>query len=259
MGGAHPDEVVDEHGRRARALPRGDDQLLRTGGRGIPRRIQARDGRAPGAVRDQVAEPVALEVDAGDEVQRGVPLRAHEPAVDLDAVAALQAHRRHGALVALEVVDDAARLMRGRVEEAGLKLLVDAAELPIIEADHRGLKQVVLNLLSNAVKFTPEGGDIVVALSREDDDRIRLAVTDTGIGIAAEDLTRLARPFEQVEGQHSKTTQGTGLGLALTKSLIELHGGTLTLESEPGRGTRASFDLPIRRPHETAGREARAA
>ena len=158
-----------------------------------------------------------------------------------------------------EVVDDAARLMRGRVEEAGLKLLVDAPDLPTIEADHRGLKQVVLNLLSNAVKFTPEGGDIVVALSREDDDRIRVAVTDTGIGISAEDLTRLARPFEQVEGQHSKTTQGTGLGLALTKSLIELHGGTLTLESEPGRGTTASFDLPIRRPAQSAENQARAA
>jgi two-component system cell cycle sensor histidine kinase PleC len=158
-----------------------------------------------------------------------------------------------------EIVEDAARLMRGRVEEAGLKLLVDAPDLPTIEADHRGLKQVVLNLLSNAVKFTPEGGDIVVALTREDDDRVRVAVTDTGIGIAAEDLGRLARPFEQVEGQHSKTTQGTGLGLALTKSLIELHGGTLTLESEPGRGTTVSFDLPIRRPDQAAETRARAA
>ncbi|MCS6622979.1 ATP-binding protein [Roseibacterium beibuensis] len=158
-----------------------------------------------------------------------------------------------------EIVEDAARLMRGRVEEAGLKLLVDAPDLPTIEADHRGLKQVVLNLLSNAVKFTPEGGDIVVALSREDDDRVRVAVTDTGIGIAAEDLGRLARPFEQVEGQHSKTTQGTGLGLALTKSLIELHGGTLTLESEPGRGTTVSFDLPVRKPGSPAEQQARAA
>ncbi|NJC40166.1 two-component system cell cycle sensor histidine kinase PleC [Brevundimonas alba] len=158
-----------------------------------------------------------------------------------------------------EIVDDAARLMRGRVEEAGLKLLVDAPELPTIEADHRGLKQVVLNLLSNAVKFTPEGGDIVVALSREDDDRVRVAVTDTGIGIAAEDLGRLARPFEQVEGQHSKTNQGTGLGLALTKSLIELHGGTLVLDSEPGRGTTVSFDLPIRRPDEATVSQAQAA
>ena len=158
-----------------------------------------------------------------------------------------------------EVVEDAARLMRGRIEEAGLKLLVDAPDLPHIDADHRGLKQVILNLLSNAVKFTPEGGDIVVALSREDDDRVRVAVTDTGIGIAAEDLGRLAKPFEQVEGQHSKTTQGTGLGLALTKSLIELHGGALTLESEPGRGTTVSFDLPIRRPGQTAAPRRQAA
>ncbi len=151
-----------------------------------------------------------------------------------------------------EVVDDAARLMRGKIEEAGLNLLVDAPDLPEIDADYRGLKQVVLNLISNAVKFTPEGGHIVVAISREDDERLRVAVTDTGIGIAPEDLNRLARPFEQVEGQHSKTTQGTGLGLALTKSLIELHGGTLSIESEPGRGTTVSFDLPIRRPGQPA-------
>ncbi|WP_372706229.1 ATP-binding protein [Brevundimonas sp.] len=147
-----------------------------------------------------------------------------------------------------EVVDDAVRLMRGRVEESGLKLIVDAPDLPDIEADYRGIKQVILNLLSNAVKFTPQGGYIVVALSREDDDRVRVAVTDSGIGIAEEDLARLARPFAQVEGQHSKTTQGTGLGLALTKSLIELHGGRLLIRSEPGRGTTVSFVLPIRRP-----------
>ena len=158
-----------------------------------------------------------------------------------------------------EVVDDAARLMRGRIQEAGLNLLVDAADLPDIDADYRGLKQVVLNLISNAVKFTPEGGDIVVALSREDDERVRVAVTDTGIGIAAEDLVRLARPFEQVEGQHSKTTQGTGLGLALTKSLIELHGGTLMIDSLPGRGTTVGFDLPIRRPGAAVQATARAA
>jgi two-component system cell cycle sensor histidine kinase PleC len=150
------------------------------------------------------------------------------------------------------VVEDAARLMRGKVQEAGLSLLIDAPDLPDIEADYRGLKQVVLNLISNAVKFTPEGGHIVVALSRESGERLRVAVTDTGIGIAAEDLSRLARPFEQVEGQHSKMTQGTGLGLALTKSLIELHGGALGIESEPGRGTTVSFGLPIRRPGKPA-------
>ena len=158
-----------------------------------------------------------------------------------------------------DVVEDATRLMRGKIEEAGLKLLVDAPEMPEIDADYRGLKQVVLNLISNAVKFTPEGGNIVVALSREDDDRVRVAVTDTGIGIAEKDMDRLARPFEQVEGQHSKTTQGTGLGLALTKSLIELHGGTLSIASEPGRGTTVSFVLPIRRPGSVRTDQARAA
>jgi two-component system cell cycle sensor histidine kinase PleC len=149
--------------------------------------------------------------------------------------------------------------MRGKIQEAGLNLVVDAPDLPEIDADYRGLKQVVLNLISNAVKFTPEGGDIVVALTREDDDRVRVAVTDTGIGIAARDLDRLARPFEQVEGQHSKTTQGTGLGLALTKSLIELHGGVLTIASEPGKGTTVGFVLPIRRPYGERTEQARAA
>ncbi|MBX3476949.1 MAG: PAS-domain containing protein [Brevundimonas sp.] len=147
-----------------------------------------------------------------------------------------------------EVCDDAVRLMRGKAQEAGLALTVEAADgLPEIEADHRGCKQVMLNLISNAIKFTPEGGAITVRLAALGADRVRVAVSDTGIGIAPEDLERLARPFEQVEGQHSKTTQGTGLGLALTKSLIELHGGALHMDSAPGEGTTVSFDLPVRR------------
>ena len=155
----------------------------------------------------------------------------------------------------LEVCEDAVRLMRGKVQEAGLKISVEGGDLPDIEADHRGVKQVLLNLISNAVKFTPDGGSIVVSLTRFEgpagEDRIRVACADTGIGIAPDDLVRLARPFEQVEGQHSKTTQGTGLGLALTKSLIEMHGGQLTMESQPGVGTVVSFDLPVKRPDQT--------
>jgi len=151
-----------------------------------------------------------------------------------------------------EVCEDAVRLMRGKAQEAGLTIAVQAGDLPDIEADHRGVKQVLLNLISNAVKFTPEGGSITLTLAafvgEGGEDRIRVACADTGIGIAPEDLARLARPFEQVEGQHSKTTQGTGLGLALTKSLIEMHGGTLLMQSRPGEGTTVSFDLPVRRP-----------
>jgi len=159
----------------------------------------------------------------------------------------------HYETVALrDVCEEAVRLMRGKAQEAGLSLTVEAGDLPNIEADQRGVKQILLNLISNAVKFTPEGGAVTLSLTAfcgpMGEDRVRIACADTGIGIAAEDLSRLARPFEQVEGQHSKTTQGTGLGLALTKSLIELHGGQMSIQSEPGVGTVVSFDLPTRRP-----------
>jgi two-component system cell cycle sensor histidine kinase PleC len=147
-----------------------------------------------------------------------------------------------------EVCEDAIRLMRGKAEDSGLMLVLEAQDLPDIDADQRGLKQVMLNLISNAVKFTPEGGSITVSIAQHGPGRQRVAVADTGIGIAAEDLGRLARPFEQVEGQHSKTTQGTGLGLALTKSLIEMHHGVMAMDSEPGAGTVVSFDLPEVRP-----------
>ncbi len=143
-----------------------------------------------------------------------------------------------------DVAEDAVRLMRNRAEAAGLQLAADLAWAPEVEADYRAVKQILLNLLSNSVKFTPPGGKVIVSAAA-DGERLRVSVTDTGIGIAKPDLERLAKPFEQVESQHSKTTQGTGLGLALTKSLVELHGGRLELNSEPGQGTTASFTLPL--------------
>ena len=156
----------------------------------------------------------------------------------------------------LEVVDvaemaaEAVRLMRNRAESAGLMIRVIAPDdLPTLEADYRGLKQILLNLLSNAIKFTPQGGRITVHAARVEGaggPRVRIGVSDTGIGIAPEDVGRLARPFEQIETQHSKTQQGTGLGLALTKALVELHEGVLSIESEPGVGTIVSFTLPLK-------------
>jgi two-component system cell cycle sensor histidine kinase PleC len=148
-----------------------------------------------------------------------------------------------------EVADDAVRLVRGRAEAAGLDLTVDFPHLPEIEADYRAIKQVLLNLLSNAIKFTPKGGRVTVSAEPRRDalgERICVCVQDTGIGIARDDLARLARPFEQVESQHSKTQQGTGLGLALTKALVEMHDGNLELDSVSGEGTRVSFILPVR-------------
>ena len=149
-----------------------------------------------------------------------------------------------------DVTQDAVRLVRNRAETAGLNLEVEFPHLPEIEADYRAVKQILLNLLSNAIKFTPRGGRITVRAEARHDmlgERVRVSVSDTGIGIAKDDLARLARPFEQVETQHAKTQQGTGLGLALTKSLVEMHDGTLEIESTLGAGATVSFTLPITR------------
>jgi two-component system cell cycle sensor histidine kinase PleC len=148
-----------------------------------------------------------------------------------------------------DVVSDAVRLVRGRADEQGLRLSVDMDGLPEIEADFRAIKQVLLNLLSNAIKFTPRGGAVRVwgrtARGPDGIDRVQVNVQDTGIGISREDLARLTSPFEQVESQHAKTQQGTGLGLALSKALIGLHGGALDIQSEPGKGTTVSFVLTL--------------
>jgi two-component system cell cycle sensor histidine kinase PleC len=146
-----------------------------------------------------------------------------------------------------DCIEDAIRLMHNRAETAGLTLIVEPQRTPEIEADYRAIKQVLLNLLSNAVKFTPRGGTVTV-LTALLGDEVRLSVRDSGIGISAEDIARLAQPFEQIESQHSKTQQGTGLGLALTKSLIEMHSGRIDFQSEPGHGTTVSVFLPVKQP-----------
>jgi signal transduction histidine kinase len=107
------------------------------------------------------------------------------------------------------------------------------------------VKQIVFNLLSNAVKFTPDGGRVDV-VARRIDGEIQVAVRDTGIGITAEDQGRIFEEFRQV-GQGAAKAEGTGLGLALTKKLVELHGGRIWVSSQPGAGTTFTFSLPGRR------------
>ncbi|CAN5205361.1 hypothetical protein BH09PSE2_BH09PSE2_21430 [soil metagenome] len=144
-----------------------------------------------------------------------------------------------------EACEDALRFVRSRADGAALTLALDVPDtLPIVQADERALKQVLLNLLTNAVKFTPSGGRVRLWAVREGAG-VRVGVTDSGIGIAPEDLAKLGRPFEQIESQHAKTTQGTGLGLALTQSLVAMQHGEFRLEREPGVGTTASFTLPL--------------
>jgi two-component system cell cycle sensor histidine kinase PleC len=133
--------------------------------------------------------------------------------------------------------------MHARAEEKNITLGVEGERLPEVEADPRALKQVLLNLMSNAVKFTPDGGTVMVR-TFDASDGVVLQVSDTGIGISEADLPRVGRPFEQIENQHAKKHQGSGLGLALSKSLIEMQGGTLRIDSVLGKGTTVSFSLP---------------
>ncbi|ANP44882.1 PAS domain-containing sensor histidine kinase [Candidatus Viadribacter manganicus] len=139
-------------------------------------------------------------------------------------------------------IEQAVRLTKRKAEDKGLSIVVDAEDLPEIEADHRAVKQILLNLLSNAVKFTDQGAIMVHA--RDNQHGLTLRVVDTGCGIPPEHLPRLARPFEQVEQELTRNNHGTGLGLALTKSLTEMHGGKLAIQSEVGRGTIVTVTLP---------------
>src|SRR5262249_21016642 len=111
--------------------------------------------------------------------------------------------------------------------------------------DERKIKQILLNLLSNAVKFTPEGGRIGIS-ARQADGAVQISVTDSGIGIAAEDQARIFEEFRQVGSNYAHKTEGTGLGLTLAKKFVELHGGKIWVESEVGKGSTFSFTLPDR-------------
>jgi signal transduction histidine kinase len=119
-----------------------------------------------------------------------------------------------------------------------------APDVDLVEGDERRLRQVVFNLLSNAVKFTPEGGSIVVAAARVDGE-VQVSVTDTGPGIVAEERERIFEEFHQTDvGVQQR--EGTGLGLAVSKRLVELHGGRIWVESEHGHGSSFVFTLPIK-------------
>ena len=144
-------------------------------------------------------------------------------------------------------IANAMTLIRERAQRHGITLGLDAdPQLGEIVADERKLKQILLNLLSNAVKFTPDGGRIDVS-ARRDADNIVIAVHDTGIGIAAEDQQAVFEEFRQVGHDYTNKQEGTGLGLALTRKFVELHGGRIWLDSEPGTGSTFTFTIPATR------------
>jgi signal transduction histidine kinase len=152
------------------------------------------------------------------------------------------------ALVSIpEAIATGITLVHERAVNHGILLGSEVArDLPLIEADGRKLKQVILNLLTNAVKFTPAGGRVVARADARDGE-IVISVADTGVGIDLADQERIFAEFEQTK--HGKSAEeGTGLGLTLCKKLVELHGGRIWVESESGAGSTFTFTLPIRLP-----------
>jgi signal transduction histidine kinase len=136
-------------------------------------------------------------------------------------------------------------MVRERATDEGVEVALKAGpDVDVVEGDERRIKQVIVNLLSNAVKFTPAGGEVDVSAARANGE-VRIAVADTGPGVAPEDHERIFEEFQQTDtGMEAR--EGTGLGLALSKRLVELHGGRIWLESELGKGSTFIFTLPVR-------------
>jgi GAF domain-containing protein/anti-sigma regulatory factor (Ser/Thr protein kinase) len=141
-------------------------------------------------------------------------------------------------------IDNSVMLVKERASRRGIAVSVEVDEkLDRWVGDERKIRQVILNLLSNAVKFTPEGGRIDIRARREGDEMV-VAVSDTGIGIKPEDQARIFEEFQQAGTDYTKKAEGTGLGLALSRKFVELHGGAIKVESVEGKGSTFTFSIP---------------
>ncbi len=154
-----------------------------------------------------------------------------------------------------DMINKSLRLVKERAQNGGIDIKVDLQPgLPNLIADLRLTKQCLINLLSNSVKFTSDDGIVTVRAWQEKDGQLAISVADNGIGIAAEDITKVLLPFGQVESAFSRDHQGTGLGLPLTKSLVELHGGSIEVRSALGAGTDVIMRFPAERVSDPAPR-----
>ncbi len=144
-----------------------------------------------------------------------------------------------------EIVEDSLRIIAPTGAEQGIEIKRTGLGHLTMQADRRALKQIFLNLLSNAVKFTPDKGKITVRLTKVSG-HVRIAITDTGIGIPVTKLDNLGRPFEQVQNQLTKNHKGSGLGLAISRSLVEMHGGKFEIKSKEDKGTTVICLLPLK-------------
>jgi signal transduction histidine kinase/CheY-like chemotaxis protein len=185
--------------------------------------------------------------------------------LDLAKVESGKMELEMGVFQVKELLEASLAFFREKALKHNLSLSLDLApDADVeVEADQRKLKQVLYNLLSNAVKFTPDGGSVSIAARscqdaaegcpRGNGNFLEISVADTGIGIRNEDMPKLFREFSQLESPYTKSHEGTGLGLVLTRRLVELHGGSVSVESEVGRGSTFTFTLPRSRPKAASG------
>jgi signal transduction histidine kinase len=146
------------------------------------------------------------------------------------------------------MLDECIKVVSSRSEHADITLSTEIAQnLPTFSGDELRIKQIVLNLLSNAIKFTPKGGRVLVRSNINDKGGLMISIDDTGIGIASSNIAKVLEPFSQVRDHSAQIHEGTGLGLTLSKSLTELHGGTLTIDSKLGKGTSVTLHFPPER------------
>jgi signal transduction histidine kinase len=204
------------------------------------------------AIKNQLFGPI-LPAKYRDYVDRIHASGEHLLAVvsdvlDMSRIEAGEAKLEESDIDLAEAAGECLRMLGPRIEKKRLqvRLEVDAA-MPHLRADRRMVKQMLLNLLANAVTYTPEGGSVTLAVRMAQDREVVIAVRDTGIGIAKPELSRIMEPFQIVEDPRARSYQGVGLGLPLTRSLVQLHGGALTLESEVGSGTTATLTFPAAR------------
>ena len=147
-----------------------------------------------------------------------------------------------------ELVASVVRMSHERTEAAGLQLTVELdPDLPRLWADPRKIKQVLINVVFNAIKFTPRGGQVVIKAWARRDSAFVIQTSDTGIGIAIEDIPKALSLFGQIDSEQGRLQNGTGLGLPLSKKLVELHSGSLDLQGELGVGTTVTVRLPPER------------
>jgi two-component system, NtrC family, sensor kinase len=165
--------------------------------------------------------------------------------LDLSKVEAGQVELERGLFSLREALERGVVMVRERAIANGVQLSLELdPQVDLVEGDERRIRQVVFNLLSNAVKFTPEGGHVDVSAKRRDGE-VLVAVQDTGPGIDPADRERIFEEFQQARDTNGERPEGTGLGLALSKSLIELHGGRIWVDSELGKGSTFTFTIPV--------------